>query len=563
MKALTEKQVEEQLRRNAEFQRQVQPCQAAGAEALDVRRYLAHYGISVLKEKTHGSSTLYCLEKCLFDESHVRESAIGQTAEGKLFYQCFHDSCKGRRWQDARQHISGNDNLGQFMPGCAERPGATSSAAKKEGIPGLIVPDRQALRITPEELWRAKLTPRCIVQDYLFADVAVLSAPGGTGKTTLTVFEAIHIVLGRRLYGLDVVNPGWCLFVTAEDSREILIARLREVAGALKLTPKEMQRVQSGVLFWDLSGAAVKLIEMADGNIVLTAAVDAIIEAFKSDPPAMILFDPIVSFGVGESRVNDNEQGLITAARRIRNGLHCAVRIIAHTGQSAAREKHLDQYAARGGTALPDGSRMSYVLQPWTPQDQTRRPPQRCTPDPEASITILARPKLSYSKPNLPLIWIKRVGWNFEHFTEIIVSEAERNRSLLDQVERFLSSQEAAGVCHTKTSLDGQSTTLGIARKEIRAAIEQLMAEGRVVEKELPKDRCQGGRKTFLSVSKERRGSAGLAENRIATPPENNPSTTPPPLREKIGGGVEPPNLSPFPRPRREDSAGFGGGWRG
>ncbi|RLE45587.1 hypothetical protein DRJ25_05450, partial [Candidatus Woesearchaeota archaeon] len=36
---------------------------------------------------------------------------IGQTSEGKLFYQCFHDSCKNRTWQDAKQIISGDYKL--------------------------------------------------------------------------------------------------------------------------------------------------------------------------------------------------------------------------------------------------------------------------------------------------------------------------------------------------------------------------------------------------------------------------------------------------------------------
>ena len=561
MKPLSEEQIAEQMRRNAEFQEQEKPRRTQDG-ALDVQAYLDHYGVPIVREKAHGGSTLYCLEKCLFDESHVKESAIGQTADGKLFYQCFHDSCKSRTWHDARQIISGNDHLGRFMPGYRERPGSGATGAstpKKEEKPKLIVPSRQALRITSEELDRARLTPTCIVEKYLYADVAVLSAPGGTGKTTITEYEAIHIVLKKRLYGLEVVNPGWCLFVTAEDAREILVARLRMVAGAMELTEEEWTLVKAGVLFWDVSGAAVKLIELSDGNVVLTETADAIVEAYKADPPAVIIFDPAISFGVSEARVNDNEQGLIMAARRIRNGLGCAVRVVSHTGQAAARERSLDQYTSRGGTALPDGSRMAAVLQSWTPKDQTHRPPQGCTAGPGSSITILARPKLSYAEPNQPLIWIKRTGWRFECFTEIVVSDEEKDRARLAQVEQFLRSQESQENFQSRKSLEANKKTMGLTRQEIRDALAQLIAEGRVIEKDLPKDRQQGAGKTYLSAkTQKRRDSARYSEN-----PENPQTMSPdnlisPPLRKKIGGDIAPPDLSSVPRTRRESSARFG-----
>ena len=92
--------------------------------------------------------------------------------------------------------------------------------------------------LTPEAIsldeWNnSRSTPDCIVQDYLFADVAVFIAAGGMGKTTLKLFEAIHVALGLLLYGLIIHKPGAVLIITAEDSREMLVARLREIAKAL------------------------------------------------------------------------------------------------------------------------------------------------------------------------------------------------------------------------------------------------------------------------------------------------------------------------------------------
>lgn len=81
----------------------------------DLEGYLAHYGVEVVRVKSHGGGMLYCLEHCLFDPSHTAgESAIGQAADGTLFYQCFHASCQNRTWGDARRIISGDAKLDAF-----------------------------------------------------------------------------------------------------------------------------------------------------------------------------------------------------------------------------------------------------------------------------------------------------------------------------------------------------------------------------------------------------------------------------------------------------------------
>lgn len=108
--------------------------------------------------------------------------------------------------------------------------------------------------ITEDEMAAARLSPDCVVEDYLFADVATAIAPGGTGKTTLLLREHMHIALGLPLYGLTIRKPGASLFLTAEDSRERLVARMREIGKAMSLTPAEMATVRERVLISDVSG---------------------------------------------------------------------------------------------------------------------------------------------------------------------------------------------------------------------------------------------------------------------------------------------------------------------
>lgn len=357
---------------------------------------------------------------------------------------------------------------------------------------------------TEDELAAASLTPRCIVRDHSYASVAQYIAPGGTGKTTLLVYESLHVALGWPLYGLEVESPGWTLFITAEDNRGEIMARMREIMATLDLAPEERSTALRGVRVWDVTGEPVKLIRVSEGNIILTNLADEIVEAYKDDPPAIVVFDPLVSFGASEGMVNDNEQGLILAARRIVKGLDCCVRFIHHTGVMNARTGALDQYAGRGGSALPDGTRMTSVLQKWTPEGRdNRQPPAGCTHGPGVTITILSRPKLSYS-PDQPLIWIRREGFAFEYFYEAPPQAPEVIRAAkADQIERFIVAQLELDPPrrYSPRSLEAMADTVNMTRSQVRAAIEELRVSGRIVDAPLPKDQCQGSRKTYLSIA--------------------------------------------------------------
>ncbi len=83
---------------------------------LDMGRYLAAHGIEY-KIKRRGDVDLYVLKTCLFDENHRGgESAIVVGSRG-YGYQCFHASCAGRSWKEARAIISGDKSLAEWCEG--------------------------------------------------------------------------------------------------------------------------------------------------------------------------------------------------------------------------------------------------------------------------------------------------------------------------------------------------------------------------------------------------------------------------------------------------------------
>lgn len=345
--------------------------------------------------------------------------------------------------------------------------------------------------ISLDEWQRASPAPPCIVDRWYYEDVGVFIAPGGTGKTTLVLFQAIHIVLGQDLFGYEVINPGPVVIVTAEDSRESLVARLREIADEMGLSDEDISKVRNGVLISDVSGTGFKLTQVQRDTVSTSVSADRFIKSISALAPSIVFIDPAVSFGVGESRVNDAEQALVEAGRRIRNLVGCAVVYIHHTGKQNARMGSTDQYSGRGGSAFADGSRMVHVLQSIDARAWLAATGVELN-DSEQGL-ILSRPKISHAPPQ-PVLYIKRIGYLFVH----VKAAHESNALLLANAEKIfalLKSEVNAG--HYPSGRSVEILPHGLAQKAVRDAITWLKSVGRAEDTPLTTG-GRGGARSYL-----------------------------------------------------------------
>lgn len=331
--------------------------------------------------------------------------------------------------------------------------------------------------ITEGEWDAAQPAPPCIVENFYYADVGVFIAPGGTGKTTLVLFEAVHIALGLPLFGLRITNPGRVVVLTAEDSREMLVARLRFICNQMNLAEAQMQHVRESIMISDVSGTGFKLTEVLRDVVAPSKQVESLTTGLQSFKPAVIFIDPAVSFGIGESRVNDAEQGLIDAGRRIRNELKCAVIFVHHTGKQNARDKSGDQYAGRGGSAFADGSRMVQVLQVMEPKEWIAATGDELAQD-ETGFR-LTRPKLSYAQRQGDL-FIKRRGHLFFHYDHSSEGAAMAVRNSAEKLLARIKRDVSEGKQPTQNGLFDIKDELGMTKNEISAGIRLLLAEQRL-----------------------------------------------------------------------------------
>jgi RecA-family ATPase len=347
--------------------------------------------------------------------------------------------------------------------------------------------------ISDVEMAAARLAPRCIVENYLYADVGTLNAPGSTGKTTATLFEAVCIVLGLPVWGMRVETPGPVLIVTAEDRREFLVARLREICKGMRLSPAQTQLVRAMVRIDDRTVNRQRLTAIVGDVVEVAAFANDIVSGCRANDfaPVLIQFDPLVSFGVGEARVNDAEQGVIDAARVIVGGLDCCVRLVHHVGKAGARERSTDQYAGRGGSSLADGCRMVHVMQPADASELLRATGRGLAADENAF--SLHRPKLTYAPPqrDRPLYVIRR-GFQFEHVSVLDSGgreaaaeqrEVERQRELRGAVLDAVDAAWRQGLPLTQRALVDK---VRARAADVRDVVGQLLAEAWLYEVKVP-----------------------------------------------------------------------------
>jgi RecA-family ATPase len=263
-----------------------------------------------------------------------------------------------------------------------------------------------------------------------------------------------------------------------------------------------LARVLEYVRIMDLSAIPFRLALVADDVVLPSVAnIEALIEHLESENfrPDWIICDPAVSLGVGEARVNDGEQGLIEAARILRNRLNCCVEFIHHVGKGNARDRNSDQYGYRGGSAFADGARMVAVLNPVPPEEWLK---ETGTPLLEGETGIkVDMPKMSYAKARPP-VFIVRDGWHFSQRAAVNADPERDREAIANQVAQFIRHHADQGTTLSGRELEDLREDMNLSRDAVRAAVARLRVSGRIHEAGEP------GKRRWLELTNPRGDAA-------------------------------------------------------
>lgn len=189
--------------------------------------------------------------------------------------------------------------------------------------------------------------------------VSVTVSPGGLGKTSSSIAEALAMVSGRALLGTKPPKRLRTWIFNAEDPRDEMERRIMAACIHYKLKPADLE----GHLFLDSGREQELCVAIEDkkaGVRIQQPIVEAVVEQIERNGIDVMIVDPFVS----THSVNENDNGAIDKVAKlwaqIADYTNCSIDIVHHLRKVADREATVED--ARGAVSLIGAARSVRVL---------------------------------------------------------------------------------------------------------------------------------------------------------------------------------------------------------
>lgn len=227
------------------------------------------------------------------------------------------------------------------------------------------------IRATPFEWCEpAKIPPREWVygRHLIRRYVSTTVAPGGLGKSSLALVEAVAMVSGMDLLGERPTEPLRVWYWNGEDPADELQRRVMAVALHYELRPQDI-----GTRLFINSGRDTEINiaqQNRDGVTIAAPVVEAIKATIRENRIDVVIIDPFVS----SHRVSENDNGAIDRVAKtwakIAEETNCAVELIHHARKTNGAEVTIED--SRGAVALLSAARSARTLNGMTKEEAER-----------------------------------------------------------------------------------------------------------------------------------------------------------------------------------------------
>ncbi|GJD52698.1 hypothetical protein OPKNFCMD_5464 [Methylobacterium crusticola] len=230
-------------------------------------------------------------------------------------------------------------------------------------LAGDPAPPRQPIRATPFSWVDPKALPprrwlygRHYIRQYATATIA----PGGLGKTSLALVEAVAMATGRSLLGAEPRKRLRVWYWNGEDPQDEVQRRIAAVCVHYDIGREELE----GRLFLD-SGRNTPIViaqRVGDHTQVQRPVVADFVSEIRSKQIDVTIIDPFVSC----HDVPENDNGAIDKVTKAWAGIagqtNSAVELVHHVRKASAGQAGYSVDDARGGSALIGAVRSARVL---------------------------------------------------------------------------------------------------------------------------------------------------------------------------------------------------------
>jgi len=223
-------------------------------------------------------------------------------------------------------------------------------------------PRARADRLPTAFVWRdpSTIPPRPWVygRHLIRKQVSVTVAPGGVGKSSLTICEALAMASGRDLLG-DWTAKGLKVWLyNLEDPRDEMDRRIIAAMQHHNVSPEEIE----GRLYVDTGRerALSTAIQTREGVQIIKPELDALAGEIEAREIDVLVIDPFVS----SHQASENDNGAIDLVAkewaRLADRCNCAIELVHHTRKTNGEEATTE--SGRGASALLAAARSGRVL---------------------------------------------------------------------------------------------------------------------------------------------------------------------------------------------------------
>jgi hypothetical protein len=196
---------------------------------------------------------------------------------------------------------------------------------------------------------------------YMRQITSATIGPGGSGKSSLDLVEAIAMATGRNLLGEQPLERLRVWYHNGEDPMEELERRVAAICVHYKIDPSEL----SGFFFLT-SGVEMPIKIAGDtrtSNVHLNASVaDMIINGIRENSIDVFIADPLITLHSLAEAENHKMDPVLREFARIAYETNCSIELAHHTRKKTNGQEEYTTADARGASAIIDAVRSARTI---------------------------------------------------------------------------------------------------------------------------------------------------------------------------------------------------------
>lgn len=235
--------------------------------------------------------------------------------------------------------------------------GRLSDATESTPEPAITIKATPYSWTSPESLpMREFVYGKHLIRKFVSATVA----PGGVGKSSLETTDALAMVSGQDLAGVQPHGRSRVWLWNLEDPLDEVRRHVQATARHFGLSAADLE----GYLFVDSGRDQRLVVAKTDRNqaTIVEPVVESLVSELIARQIDVLIIDPFVSCHEVPENDNGGMDRVVKLWGRVADRAGCAIELVHHTRKNSSGDTEITVESSRGGKALTDGCRSVRVL---------------------------------------------------------------------------------------------------------------------------------------------------------------------------------------------------------